>query len=463
MKTTKVICGTIAGLWLLLPAVANGQRVRVPTPVTDASNSSAGTAASGTPQVQLTSQPALLAQTPGAVSPYGTGVYGSGGTNVYGAAPGSPYATPPAGAVPLGTLPPPGAAAGTYVPPSGTTGVSPFAPSAGPAYSVGPGATGAPAPLGGYPANAPPGAAWDPYAIPGAQPPTLLPQDPCLPSSPQICAPGGFASMQKFIQEVRADNVWMPLTGNNGLGVDDLDLSVTFAVPAFFNIQQPFLVTPGFTFHFWDGPVTAGNVPGALPPVTYDGYLDVAWNPQFSPIFCAELGARVGVYSDFSTVTKDSIRFTGHALGALSLSPRVQLKAGIVYIDRVHYKLLPAGGIVWTPNPDVRFELLFPNPRISRRIATYGNTDWWLYLRGEYGGGAWTVKQYLTPIGPTYLDEFEYDDIRVGLGLEFDTPGSWKGLVEVGCAFERQLLFRSGIPATRYPDPTIYVRGVLAF
>ena len=102
----------------------------------------------------------------------------------------------------------------------------------------------------------------------------------------------------------------------------------------------------------------------------------------------------------------------GRGLGVITLTPTVQIAAGVVYIDRVQIKLLPAGGIIWTPNPDARYEILFPNPKLARRWTTIGNTDVWLYATGEYGGGSWTIQR----IG--FTDQADYNDIRVGGGIE---------------------------------------------
>ncbi len=274
--------------------------------------------------------------------------------------------------------------------------------------------------------------------------------------------------MQQFLQEIRADNVWMPGRRVNELGIDDLDLSATFALPFFEGPLAPLLITPGFTFHFWDGPVSQPG-PGSqdLPADTYDAYLDAAWNPQLTQLLGLEMGGRFGVYSDFrSKIIEDSLRLQGHLLGVLSFSPHIQVKAGVMYLDRNVIKLLPTGGIVWTPNPDVRYEILFPNPKLAWRLATYGNTDWWTYVRGEYGGGSWTIKRespFLPPGLEGLTDRIDYNDIRVGVGLEFDTPNSYKGLVEVGGAFDREVVYATSDTPTFRPSPTIYVRGGLAF
>jgi len=444
------------------------------------------------------------------------------GTQVAQAAPGSPYpANPtyptnptyppaqpypgyPAGATaPATAAPPPGATApqGYYNPPAiappatGYTtpapstavapapGVAPASPYLSPApgqtfpsAAPWPGAGGTAPPVYGQPTYGPtpvPGAAptatlpgtilpppnWDPYAAPGTQQPGLFPGDPFMPP-PAVPAYGQPQPTQRLLQELRAEYLWMAGNAYSDFGYNQADLSATFAVPFFYNQQNPFLITPGFTTYFLSCPTV--DAPHQL----YDAYLDTAWNPQFSPWLGAELGFRVGVYSDFQRVTSDAIRYTGHALAVMTLSPTVQLKAGAVYLDRVRIKILPAGGLVWTPNADVRFDILFPNPKISRRFTTYGITDWWIYLRGEYGGDSWSVHGAWIDTGfvsSTNAMQMDYNDIRAALGLEFMRHGGVNGLVEAGVAFDREVRSYPSGPANFYPATTYFLRGSIAF
>jgi hypothetical protein len=248
--------------------------------------------------------------------------------------------------------------------------------------------------------------------------------------------------------------------GEKEFGINDIETYATFAIPFFHNTQTPLLVTPGFAVHLWEGPVTVPPTEmGDLPPVAYDAYLEGAWNPQVTQTFGGELSFRTGVYSDFKHINEHSIRYQGKGLAVLAFSPNVKVKAGVWYIDRNKIKILPAGGLIWTPQgPDgnVVFEILFPNPRIAFRLADYQNTEWWLYGRGEYGGGAWAVTRLDGP------DRVDYNDIRVAVGLEFIRP-RFSGLFEVGGAFEREIIYHSGTPPATYPHPTVFLRGSVAF
>jgi hypothetical protein len=431
VKTANILRGLTVALWILAPLPALAQRVQFATPVAQI-------------PPPATTVPAPPTYTPG--------------PSAYAPAP-LTYGAPPAVAAPPLTAPP------TYGSPGAAFG-APAAPYAPPAYSPPP-AYGAPpgAALSG--SIQPPPAGWDPYATPGCAPGTLLPQDPYFQSGPAM----SMATVQKFVQHVDLDYHWFVGNGNQELGINDADLSATFAFPLFFNSQTPLLVKPGVAFHLWEGPVSVLPVapsttpPADLPSATYDGYLDFCWNPQIVPWLGAELNFRTGIYSDFTKVTMESIRYMGKGMGVLTLSPSLQIKAGIWYLDRVKIKLLPAGGIVWTPNADIYFNILFPNPKAGKRLTTVGTTEWWIYADGDYGGGTWTITRNSglgIPTDGTFT-QFDYNDIRVGVGLEFKTMRQFNGLFEVGLSCSRELIYRDNSPSAYYPNNTVYVRGGLSY
>ena len=302
----------------------------------------------------------------------------------------------------------------------------------------------------------PPG--WDPYAALGPQTQPLFPTDP-------FAQPGSLfgttTPMTRFRQEIRLEHHWLAALGSKPFGTDDSEVSGTFAFPFFYNQQTPLLITPGFAVHLWDGPVSTGPDPHFspdLPPRAYDAYLEAAWQPQPTPWLGADLAFRIGVFSDFSQVTTRSIRFPSHGLAVLSFSPSFQVKAGVFFLDRNHVKLLPAGGVVWTPNKDIRFDVLFPNPKLAKHLTTIGTAEWWVYARGEYGGGAWTVKRI-----DGSLNSVDYNDIRVAAGVEFERSGGLHGTFEVGLAFDREIFYVETPDANIRPSPTVFLGGSIAF
>lgn len=326
----------------------------------------------------------------------------------------------------------------------------------------------APGPTATFQGTIQPPSGWDPYAAPGQNAAPLFPNDPYL----QAPALGMNPPLTKLLQEIRFEHFYIAPLGGTKFGSNDSEISATFAYPFFYNRQMPILITPGFGLHLWDGPITDDGFD--LPPRVYDGYLDAAWLPQITPWLGADLGVRVGVHSDFQEFVAESIRVQGRGYAVLSFSPSFQVKAGVIYLNRNRVKLLPAGGVIWTPNPDWRFDILFPNPKVAVRWRTVGLTEWWWYLRGDYGGGTWTVKHETGEPGLIgRVDSIDYNDLRVAGGLQFLRSPGLHGFAEVGFAFNREILYfpvdplPPTVPATfnpnQTPSETIFVGAGLAF
>lgn len=261
--------------------------------------------------------------------------------------------------------------------------------------------------------------------------------------NPQGSVFGANASYPPFIrlfQGVRFRHAYVH--GNNdadALMINDSDVSLAFAIPNFLYSTQPLYLMPSFSLHQWDGP----KPPSAadLPALAYSAFLDAGWQSDPARILGAELGARVGMFSDFDTAISDSLRIQGRAIGRVRLTPRATLKLGVLYLDRNKVKLLPAGGILWQPNQDTRFDLFFPEPKLSHYLSTVGNTDTWWYVGGYYGGGAWTVTRQ-----DNSTDSIDINDLRLVLGLEWGRneqmrEGRRTGFLEVGYVFDRELLY----------------------
>ncbi|MDX1961843.1 MAG: hypothetical protein SFX18_01740 [Pirellulales bacterium] len=296
------------------------------------------------------------------------------------------------------------------------------------------------------------------------------------PGGPQYLFPEGFPTMDipqyqysnewtRLIQRIRASHGW--IAGGDGvrdLGVNSTDTNVTFDIPLF-NLPDHFLITPGFGLHLWDGPINTG--PGApdLPAQTYDAYLDVGWNPKFTNYFGAELGARVGVYTDFDHFSSNSLRVMGRGLGVVNLSPTLQFKLGVIYINRNDIKLLPAGGLIWDPSRDQHWEIFFPRPKIAWRLSTVGNFNLWMYVAGEYGGGAWTITRTSFDGTTEFNDDFDYNDLRVMLGFEWipETKSGLSGFIEAGYVFNRELYYVSLVPERFDLADSFMIRGGFSF
>ena len=275
---------------------------------------------------------------------------------------------------------------------------------------------------------------------------------------------GSLVRFQKFLQRIGIEHTWIAGDGGSqDFEVNRTEFAATFGIPVMHNIDSPLLVTPGFAFNWFEGPL-GGPDPMMvdprgpdLPGQVYDAYLDLSWYPRPFEWFGAELGVRTGVWSDFDEVNSDSVRILGRGLGVISVSPNMDILIGAVYLDRLRVKVLPAGGVHWRPNQDWDLYLVFPNPKLRRRFQSVGNTEWWWYFAGEYGGGSWTVDRQ--GLG----DRIDYNDIRAMLGLEWETSTMVRGHLEVGYVFDREILFASGMPPKSTPDDSVMLRAGIDF
>lgn len=269
----------------------------------------------------------------------------------------------------------------------------------------------------------------------------------------------GLGEPLRLFQGPRLQHTW--LAGGDDpadLDINTTDVSIAVVMPNFLWSLQPLYILPSFSLHLVDGPQGAAGGNADLPPQLYDAFLDFGWQSDPQQMVGAELGVRVGVFTDFNTMNSDSLRILGRALGIMRLSPMTTLKAGVVYVDRNRIKLLPAGGILCQPNPYTRFDLTFPDPKISRFFRTVGVFDTWGYIGGEFGGGSWTIER-----ANNASDSIDINDYRVLLGLEWGRSdliraGRRTGFAEVGYVFGREVEYRNDPASDFQPNDTFLIR-----
>jgi len=241
----------------------------------------------------------------------------------------------------------------------------------------------------------------------------------------------------------------LPKLGSDGLGLTVLEKSVTLGLPIP-GAEAGLLITPGFTGMIIDQPAGVD-----LPPELYDAYLQARLMWKVGPRLGVDLAVAPGWYSDFKNDSSQALRITGHGFGAWEVNDNLRAVLGLIYLDRRDVNMLPAGGLVWTPSDDKRFELIFPRPRLAWRIGEYPRAAQWVYLAAEFGGSQWAMQS------ATGQDQIVVmRDYRLLAGWERRPANlgiSWR--LESGFVFGRTVQYYSSTEAPFNPGDTFLVRA----
>jgi hypothetical protein len=182
------------------------------------------------------------------------------------------------------------------------------------------------------------------------------------------------------------------------------------------------------------------------------------WRKQFNDRWGTMVAARPAVSSDFQT-SQDAMRITGRALATWQWVPeRLSLIFGVVYLDRNDLPVLPGAGLIWTPNPDWRLDVIFPRPKLARRLVFIPRErEDWVYLSGSLGGRTWAVERQ-----PGIPDQLTLRDYRLSLGWERIVEGGGGLFVEAGYVFGRELEYEIAPIAQSFDDAFI-IRGGISY
>ncbi len=265
----------------------------------------------------------------------------------------------------------------------------------------------------------------------------------------------------RLLERPRFRHTWLEGDEGNELDINDTEIATTMTFANWLGTSQPVRVTPGFIFHFWNGPDTA--VTGFdLPGQAFSIYVGSDYTSDQRRQSGIETNLTVGFYSDFANTSTDGIRITGTGLGWVRVNSYTTFKFGVEYLDRIDVKLLPAVGVFLNPNPDLLLNIYFPRPKLAQRLPRFGPFEVWAYVGAEYGGGSWAIER--EPLmGPNFDDQVDINDVRAFIGTEWMGPRRVTGFFEVGYAFDRELLYKSDQNNKLELQDTFMLRTGLAF
>ena len=255
-----------------------------------------------------------------------------------------------------------------------------------------------------------------------------------------------------FFQRLSFAAEWIDPSGDSGLGVTNLKTSTTVAIPLG-SSENLLLVTPSFEVALIDADPTV-DIPDRL----YNTGVDFMWRKQFNDRWGTMIAVTPGYSSDFQN-SENAIRIRGRGLATWQWVPeRLTLLFGVVYLDRNDLPLLPGAGLIWTPTPDWRVDLLFPRPKLAYRCEFVpGSHENWVYLNGQLGGRTWSVER-----SDGSSDELTLRDYRLALGWERIVDGGGGLFAEIGLSFGRELEYEIDPLEMDFED-AVFLRGGVTF
>ncbi len=259
-------------------------------------------------------------------------------------------------------------------------------------------------------------------------------------------AKDGVLQQLAFIKNV------MPKFDPNGLGFMDLLVKGMLAFPTT-SRESPLLISPGFAAHFLDGP-SGSPVPAQL----FESWTEIRWLRPIGSKWMFDFGFTPGIYGDYTYINADTWRYQGRGIAIYNWSATMQLIGGLAYLDRDDIKFMPIAGVIWTPNPKWRFEILVPRPKVTNVLSQDGRRTWSTYLAGEFGGNTFSAT-----LPDQTRNVMTYSDLRLYGGFERKSAKGHSFYGEIGWVFNRKLEYRdNGVPSFD-PVDTMLLRSGTAY
>ena len=297
-------------------------------------------------------------------------------------------------------------------------------------------------PVGSQPVDIGPASPVEPIYLDGSPPGVASELPPGAPLYPGSVGPSLRDSLTPpdarngFFQKARASAAILPQFGDENLGWTDIGFDLVTALP-FFTRENPIIITPTYDVHFLDRPVGLD-----LPATLHDIAIDFHVFRVFGNHWIADLAVQPGLYGDSDSLgASEALRFTGRALGVYAPNLELKYALGITYLDGGWAKIVPVAGIMYKPNDDIEYQLVFPTPRISWRLPWTnipGKDERWAFVSLEFANQAWAFQN-----DNSDTDVLAYRDYRAIVGFERKIVGGLTRRFELGYVFNRDIKIAS--------------------
>ena len=221
-------------------------------------------------------------------------------------------------------------------------------------------------------------------------------------------------------------------------------------------------VTTTFVDIEWGARWLTGPDVTDLPPQLFNIGINVGDRFQFNDAISVDVMLSPSWYTDFSNKGVQAFRMPWHLVTYYKIEKDWYWATGVTDLARDDIKYLPVLGAVYAPKEgDVRLDLVFPRPKISRKFAQIQNVEngltsngnsYWLTLSGELGGGSWAISRENRA-----YDVTTYRDYRLVAGLESHRTDHQITRLEVGWIFDRSVQYRSNM-GNYNPSDTFMIR-----
>jgi hypothetical protein len=243
----------------------------------------------------------------------------------------------------------------------------------------------------------------------------------------------------------------------DGFAISSYDFSVQMPIYPIYGPPPPFIMA-GYTFTQIDAPATID-----LPQDLHEFSIGMAWMRKINDNWMARLTLNGVFASDLNNNSSDAWQVRAGGFAIYRPNKQWSFAFGALATGRDDIPVIPAIGAIWEPSPELRVNLMLPNPKIAFLLADSGTRQHWGYFGGGISGGTWAFDR-----SSGLSDRLSYHEWRLVLGWESRSPqlpGTFRPIgttfnVEAGYVFGREFEFDSASPDISIDDALLLRMGI---